>query len=516
MSILRNHIVVNTLKLYVCVALLITAIISGPVTAVAAVLVLLGFLFFQLRSVNVFIGLIVSYFVFFAVAILIAPVTNFVISNLISLPVLFLVTEGLLNTAGFLPVRKSRYSRNFTQIGIVLPFIAIVNLIVALFLGSLALILAGSVAVIYLAALSYVSFSRLSAKSLVVEKIQERIIAGATAELHLNLHPKTKIGGVLSLESPYQWLKIHSPVLLFKQDPMILKLSLAPLLSGPSEVVVNAIATDCWGLIQVRFQIAPVQLYIIPRARYAAWLARRYLAATKPGMLPMISNVSAAASRFGFRRGIEYYNSQLYQPGDELKNMDWKHSAKYNKMITKEFVEFHGQPAVLLVNLAVGSAEEADELAQKTIVTALSLAREQIPTVIAAYDQSGVKLVTQTLQPHQIVVQSLEITKKITIFETPSRYLYRPDVGKLRVDINRLASVAGDSSKALAQLLSVEYANILNNIAFNPATKAINQAMKNTNQHSTFVVVSRLNHDADAIEANRFLMTKRGYAVVAV
>jgi hypothetical protein len=113
-------------------------------------------------------------------------------------------------------------------------------------------------------------------------------------------------------------------------------------------------------------------------------------------------------------------------------------------------------------------------------------------------------------------VQSLEITQEITIFETPSRYLYRPDVGKLRVDINRLASVAGDSSKALAQLLSVEYANILNNIAFNPATKAINQAMKNTNQHSTFVVVSRLNHDADAIEANRFLMTKRGYAVVAV
>jgi len=148
-------------------------------------------------------------------------------------------------------------------------------------------------------------------------------------------------------------------------------------------------------------------------------------------------------------------------------------------------------------------------LAQKTIVTALSLAREQIPTVIAAYDQSGVKLVTQTLQPHQIVVQSLEITKKITIFETPSRYLYRPDVGKLRVISIASHRLQGIRQKALAQLLSVEYANILNNIAFNPATKAINQAMKNTNQHSTFVVVSRLNHDADAIEANRFLMTKK-------
>ena len=516
MSILCNRIVVNTLKLYVCVALIITAIISGPVTAVAAVLVLLVFLFFQLRSVNVFICLIVSYFVFFAVAILIAPVANFIIANLIALPVLFLVTNGLLNAADFLPVRKSRYSRNFTQIGIILTFIALVNLIVALFLGSLALILAGSVAVIYLAVLSFSSFSKLSAKSIVVEKIQERIVAGTTAELQVDLHPKTKIGGVLFVDSPCQWLKIHSPVLLFKQDPMILKLSLAPLLSGPSEVVVNAIATDCWGLIQVGFQIAPVRLYIIPRASYAVWLARKYLAATKPGMLPMISNVSAATPQFGFRRGIEYYNSQLYQPGDELKNMDWKHSAKYNQMITKEFVEFHGQPAVLLVNLAVDSAEEADKLAQKTIVTALSLAREQIPTVIAAYNQSGVKLVTQTLQPHQIVVQSLEITRDITIFETPSRYLYRPDIGKMRADINRLASVAGDSSKALAQLLSMEYANILNNVAFSPATKAINKAMKNSNHQYTFVVVSGLNHDADAIAANRFLLTRRGYAVVGV
>jgi hypothetical protein len=516
MNIFRNRIIINALKFYVCAALIIIATLSDPVTAVVAVLVLLVFVFLQFWPVNAVISLIVSYFVFFAVAILFAPVSNFMISNLIALPVLFLVTNCLLNSAGFLPLIKSRYLHSFTQTGIILTFIAIVNLIVALFLGSLVLILAGSVAVIYLAVLSYVSFSRLSAKSLVVEKIQERIVAGTTAELQVNLHTKTKIGGVLSLESPYQWLKIHSPALLFNWDPMILKLSLTPLLSGPSEVVINALATDCWGLIQVRFQIAPVQLYIIPRVRYAAWLARRYLEATKPGMLPMISSISGVTPQFGFRRGIEYYNSQLYQPGDELKNMDWKHSAKYNKMITKEFVEFHGQPAVLLVNLSVGSAEEVDKLVQKTIVTALSLAREQIPTIIAAYDQSGVKLVTQTLQPHQIVVQSLEITKEITIFETPNRYLYRPDIGKLRADINRLASVGGDSSKALAQLLSVEYANIMNNVAFNPASKAINKAMKNTNQHSTFVVVSGLNHDADAIEANRFLMTRRGYAVVAV
>ncbi len=516
MSIFRNRIIINVLKLYVCGVLIITAILSGPVIAVAAVLALFVFVFLQLWPVNAVIGLIVSYFVFFAVAILIAQVSNFMISNLVALPILFLVTRGLLNSAGFLPLIKSRYTHSFTPIGMILTFIAIVNLIVALFLGSSALILAGSMAVIYLGVLSFLSFCRLSAKSVVVEKIHERIIAGKTAELLVNLHPKTAIGGVLSLESPYKWLKIYSPVLPFNRDPMILRLSLTPLLAGPSEALINVRAADCWGLTQVQFQINPVQLHVIPRARHADWLARRYLEATKPGQLPMIANVSAVRPQFGFRRGIEYYGSQLYQPGDELKNIDWKHSAKYNKMITKEFIEFHGQPAVMLVNLTVNDAEEADKLAQKTIITALSLAKEQIPTVIAAYDRDGVKLVTKVLQPRQLVVQALEITKEITIFPSFGKYLHRADIGRLRADINRLTSVEGDSSKALAQLLGIEYAAILRSVSLNPATKAINKAMQHTNQQFTFVGVSGLNHDADAIEANRFLMMKRGYAVIAV
>jgi uncharacterized protein (DUF58 family) len=516
MSIFHNRIIINGLKFYVCVLLIIVAILSGPATAVAAILVLFVFVFLQLWPGNVVLGLIGSYFVFFAVAILIMPVSNFMISNLLALPVLFLVTNGLMNSAGFLPLRKSRNSRNFTQTGIILTFIAMVNLIVALFLGSAALILAGSVAVIYIGVLSCVSFSLLSAKSVVVEKIQERIIAGTTAGLQVNLRPKTAIIGVLSLDSPYDWLKIHSPVLPSNRDPMILRLSLTPLLAGPSEASVNVLAVDCWGLTQVQFQINPVQLHVIPRARHAAWLARRYLEATKPGGLPMISNVGAVRPQFGFRRGIEYYASQLYQPGDELRNIDWKHSAKYNKMITKEFVEFHGQAAVMLINLTVSDAEEADKLAQKIIITALSLANEQIPAVIAAYDRSGVKLVTPSLRPPQLVVMALEITKEITMFANPGKYLYRADLGRLRADIDRLASVEGDSSKTLAQLLSVEYAAILRNVASNPATLAINESMWHAHQQPTFVTVSMLNHDVDAIEANRFFLTKRGYAFVAV
>jgi len=44
-------------------------------------------------------------------------------------------------------------------------------------------------------------------------------------------------------------------------------------------------------------------------------------------------------------------------------------------MISKEFVQFHGQPAVLLINLAAADAEEADELAQKIHQPQLFLSR---------------------------------------------------------------------------------------------------------------------------------------------
>ncbi len=516
MSILNNRIIVIVLKLYICVALIVAAIISNPITSVAAVLTLLVYLFFQWRPINIITKLITTYFVFFSIAILLEPVTNLLISNLISLPILFLVTNNLLDTAKSMPRRITRYSRSLTQVGIVLSFITFVNLVIAVFLSNFALLLASSMAIVFLGILSLVSIAGLSMKPMIVEQIKQRIVAGVTADLHISLGSQTKVGGMLYIDSLYEWLKIHSPVLPLRQEPMILRLSLSPRLSGPSEVVVQAYATDCWGLTQVRFQLSPIQLYVIPRARYASWLAKRYLDATKPGMLPLISNVSTVKPQFGFRRGIEYYGSQLYQPGDELKSIDWKHSAKYNKMITKEFVEFHGQPAVLLVNLAVGDAEEADELAQKTIITAISLAREQIPTVIATYDHNGIKLVTPTLQPQQMVVKSLEIIKEITIFENPTKYLYAPDIGRLRANINRLKSTESDASKILSQLMGIEYGNLINSVMINPATKTINKALDNANIQSTIVIVSKLNHDANAIAVNRYFMAKRGYALVAV
>ena len=516
MNILSNRTIVLTLKLYVCAALIVTAVFSSQVTSVVAILALLVYLFLQWRPFHDFVRIINNYFIFFATVILLAPITGPWLSGLVALPLLFLVTNSLIFTAGSTPVKTTKYTHNLTSVGLVLSLLMIGFLLVALFLGSLSLILASSIAILHLGVLIYFSMTRLSVTSIEVQQVKQRMVAGTLADLAVDLHSKTGIGAILHVESPYEWLKIHSPVIDLTKGLPVLKFSISPPLSGPSETMVQACVIDRWGLTQIRFQVSPIQLHVIPRARYASWLAKKYLDATKPGTLPIVSNISAVKPQYGLRRGIEYYGSQTYQPGDELRSIDWKHSIKYNKMITKEFIEFHGQPAVLLINLSVKDTEEADELAQKMIMTALSLAREQIPTVIAAYDHNDVRMVTSILQPQQMLVKSLEISKGLTLFDNPIRYLYSPDISRLRADISRLEFTGSEATRTLSQLMRIEYKNLVEGVMSNPATKAINRALESGNTQSTIVVISGLNHDANAVAVNSFIMTKRGHSILAV
>ena len=216
------------------------------------------------------------------------------------------------------------------------------------------------------------------------------------------------------------------------------------------------------------------------------------------------------------RRGVEYYGSQLYQPGDSLKDIDWKHSLKYNELISKEFTEFHGQPAIILINLAVGSAEEADKLAYNIIATAISLAQEDIPTSLAAYDHEGVKITTTALQQRQLILQSLRVAQEMVTFINPVKYLSPPDVGRLRANISRIRLAEGKAARVLLELLQLEYKNLNNAARINPATRALAEAFIKVDKNSNVVVISHRNHDAEALAFSTFSLTRKGNAVIAV
>ena len=342
------------------------------------------------------------------------------------------------------------------------------------------------------------------------------MVVGTKDHLNIELTSKTGVGGLIFLKSPYEWLKVSPDVLSLNQDKLMIKVSLSPPLAGPSTIKIKAKAIDCWGLFQISFELEPVNLYVIPRARYAAWLARKYLTGTKVGALPLISNIEAVKQIYGLRRGVEYYGSQLYQPGDSLKNIDWKHSLKYNELISKEFTEFHGQSAVILINLAVGNAEEADKLAYNIIVTAVSLAQENIPAALAVYNHEGVKSTTAILQPRLLLVRALQVAQEIVTFTNPSKYLNPPDVTRLRGNISRLRFTDSESARVLSQLLQLEYENLDYTSRLNPATRALAEVFSKVDKQSNIVVISQHNHDSEALSFNTFNYTRKGNSIITV
>ncbi|MFC2005867.1 DUF58 domain-containing protein [Chloroflexota bacterium] len=387
---------------------------------------------------------------------------------------------------------------------------------ISLLFSSLSLLLAAGAIVIYLSTLIVIVLRRIPLKPIEETQVRHRIVAGSKDQLDIGLTVKTDIGGLLFVESPYEWLKVSPHMMSLKENKLVVKVALSPALAGPSLIKLEAKAIDCWGLIQIKFELEPIRLYVIPRARYAAWLARRYLAETKPGSMPLISNIEAVKPIYGLRRGVEYYGSQLYQPGDSLKNIDWKHSLKYNELIIKEFAEFHGRSAIILINLAAGDAEEADKLAYKIITTAISLAEENIPAALAAYNHEDVRLTTTILQARQLVIQSLQIAQEMVAFINPVKYLNPPDTSRLKANISRIQFVESQASKVLAQLLQLEYKNLSNNARLNPATKALAEVFTKVDKQSNIVIISHCNHDSEALAYNTFSLVNKGNAVITV
>jgi len=504
------------LKVYVALALIAAATLSPLALSFIPVLLLVWYLALRRWPFTSAVNLLTEYFIFFAITLLLASTTGPFLALLIALPTILLIHHSLEEVSQSLTYQDTRYARRPTRLCLGLLSIVIVVLLVALLLGSLSLLLAGAAIVSYFGVLGTIILRRLPLKPVVELQLDQRMLAGAREDLAIEMTPQTRLGGTLFLASPYEWLKVSPNVLSLKENKLRAKVSLSPTLSGPSVTKLKGYAIDRWGLMQTTFELEPIRLYVIPRARYAAWLARKYLAGTKPGTLPLLSNIEARKPAYGLRRGVEYYGSQLYQPGDSLKNIDWKHSLKYNQLITKEFAEFHGRSAVILINLAVSNAEEADKLAYKIIVTAISLARENVPAALAVYNHEGVRLTTTTLSPQQLLHQSLQVAQEMVTYINPVKYLSPPDVTRLRANINRIQLAESQASRVLSQLLKLEYQNLNDNAKLNPATKALSEVFTKADKQSNIVVISNYNHDAEALAFNTFNFTRKGNTTITV
>jgi hypothetical protein len=504
------------LKLYVAGALLVAAILSPAALSFVPVILLVWYLVTWRWRFSPNTDVLSRLFMLYALALFFSPVLGLWLSLVVCLPALAVFNRALEENARSITLKGGSQKRGLTGLGLTLFATILGVLIVALMLGNTVLILSDALAAIYFSTITMYSRRHFPVKPLDYEQLQFRCIVGKPSHVQILLNSFTRAGGSWLIKSPHDWLKVAQDTFSFQEVKCLLKLSFTPPFSGPSIIKLEGQAVDRWGLVQTGFEIEPLSLLVIPRARYAAWLARKYLAGTGAGNLPIVSNITSVKSLFGLRSGVEYYGNQQYQPGDSLKNIDWKHSIKFNELISKEFTESHGKPAILLTNLTASDSNEADKLAYDPVVAAISLAREGIPASLAAYNNEGVVLITPPLRESELVLRSLQTIKSINIISNPSRYLKPPDVVKLKANINRLRQVRNGPSDALAALLQIEYQSLSDNAKVHPCTLALARVKTRTPQRCSVLSVSLRNHDAEALEFNSYILSKNGDAIIDI
>jgi len=499
-------------RLYMAVALAAAAVLS-PLSFSFVPLLILGWsIFVWLRRLSPAVVFLTTLFVFFALAVLFSETVPFYFSTLISLPVMLGVNIELQKTAA-VPLPSSSGRKPTSTLLLLIIFILVLFLL-SLAVASPVMAVATGIVTVYLAGLSVYIFKNMPSVPVTFETIQTRIVAGDSQELPLSVHPLGKATGRLLVVSVSDWVKVKNPDAAQKDSQ--LSVVITPSLAGPSAVELTGFACDRWGLWQQKFSLTPLTLLIIPRAKYALWLARKYISGARLGSLPLISSLSSLKSLQGLRLGIEYYGNRFYQPGDSLKQIDWKHSSKYNEMVSKEFTEFQGQPAVILINLSANNPEEADIIAGNLLMTALTLGTDNIPAALAAYNQKEVILITEILSAIDLVVKAMNLINSISIEENPQRYLNPPDITRLRTNIRRISQSDSLPARKLSALLKLEYRNFSRVSTDNPCSETINLALARVRQQVSLIIISQRNHDAEALAFNSYLLSQKGNTVLSV
>jgi hypothetical protein len=518
MNIIRNRFFTASFKIYIAVTLIIAAVLSPLALSVIPVLILVWYLYLLRWPVSSVVVLLTRVYIFFSVVLLYTPQLGPFFPVLISLPVIYVIYTDLENTALTITLKETlkEHATRPTSIYITILINAAAALGISLLTGTLSLLVSSVVMVLFLGILGIIALRKMPVKPVGTDQIQHRMIAGSKGNLNIIISVNTLTGSLLFLKSPYDWLVVEPDKLLLKGKKLSVNVTISPELSGPSVIKLNAQALDRWGLFRTSFTLEPIQLFVIPRAKYAAWLAEKYLAETARGNLPLIANLEDRKQVYGLRRGIEYYSSRLYQAGDSLKNIDWKHSIKFNELISKEFIEYNAQSAVILINLSVGNEKEADILASNIIMTALSLAQDNIPAVLAVYNHEEVKLTTKTLYNRHIVARCLQIAREMVTYINPVKYLNPPDITRLRRNMNRIQSSESKAANVLLELMRIEFKSIGDNAKQNPATRALIEALAKAEKQSNIIIISQRNHDAEALAYNTLAYTTKGNSVISI
>lgn len=444
-----------------------------------------------------------------------SPAAVQVIAVLLSLPLIYLLDNYLKERVHQTPeFIKARGERHTTPVFVSLLSTAIAIMVIAPLVNHPVLLFTGIAFTLYLLGLLTAILITIPRRPFNTDTVRKRIIAGAgeTVPLYVNSRAALNVHVCISPAEP--WVQVTPPRTTMNRSKTNLDVTFTPPLAGESRPVLQVTATDPWGLTQINQPLQPLQIQVIPRAKYAAWLARKYLEQTGSGIIAA-ATLPPQAARVALR-GTEYTESRTYQPGDPLKDIDWKHTMKLSQLIVSEYREASEQAAIIAVNLAVDDTEAADKLAFNLVTAALTLAREHIPTALTAYNHERVILNTAITEPVNTLRQVLSLVGEIRVVQLAGRHLEPADIARIRRNINQLKKAETEPARRLLDILDFERRSIEEVARTHPIMLALANATSQVPAPAMILLVSQLNHDAEAALVTAEKLARRRFTTVPV
>ena len=524
-------------RIYPLVALLIASLLSAlPQSAIALGILLVGIYFLVMRNYDIAIFITLVYF--FAVPLLLSPVLiellpltamssgywlSAGISALLIVPMFPLLISSIKEKAMTLitidmikqddePVSAilsenndprngmeyvNRRELSLTTKALIAGIVSIT--VASILIGNLSMAIVGIMLFLFLVVILIYILKNVPLTPLAVEQVEIQLIAGNTTKLPVIIVRNTKFPLHIFINSSCPWFHSDRSSIMGLGTKAKLNFTINPSLSGPSLPWFEVLSTDQWGLIKTRQKIEPLKLYVIPRARYAEWLARKYLEETATGAEARAFTDTPISIRMMHTRGVEYNTSQHYQPGDRMKDIDWKHTTKIGQIVVKKYTEDTRRMAIILASLTGADADEVDKVVYDLITSALTLARAIIPTSIAAYTHERVLAATPYLEPRGLVRKALELGQQVVLITPLKRYLHPTDIRQLRISLRQLEGRTLEAASKLRNILEIEMRAIEERARDHPLKEALDHVTGHNPTPATIAVISTRSQDNEAL-----------------
>jgi uncharacterized protein (DUF58 family) len=366
--------------------------------------------------------------------------------------------------------------------------------------GHLSLTGSSALVLVFLGGLAAISFTRIPTDSLTVQSPTVRVLARNTLETAVSLHPRMGLAAHILVELDDAWASISPSRFVGKSVPVVVRVKLTPPLAGSKTLLARTCFMDPWGLIVTAQQVQLAHVVVIPRATYAAHLARAYLEQTASGKDALAALPQTQETTRATQGGLDYYGARRYEPGDPLRDVFWKHTLKLRQLVVKERRSQQGEAVILAVNVWGSTADDLDQTAYSTVAGALTLAREDVPMVFAACTDEAIVSVTSVLSPRQAVLHALHLVGAMRQVARPTRVLQPARLAQLRRRVERLLASNASPATRLARVLQFQYRAHITRAKQHPGYQAVLKAAGYLLSPAALLVTSSGPDDPEAIE----------------